>query len=253
MATREDVAKRAIEMYNYCANNFQPEIQYSIANSVMFDKTVSPIPLSGGSGVPSEYIYEDLTTEEALFKYASMGRSVVVLNFASYFYPGGGFLSGAMAQEESLCHHSFLYNVLSNECFAPYYAYNKQNPNSSLYLDRAIYSPGVRFFAQNTSTLAGVITCASPNTCNRTDKEFKAENSKCLRSRIELVYAIAERVNPDVLIMGAFGCGVFGQEPTEVAAICRDLRNKTILRTVAFAVPKKFSIKNYQAFLKIGR
>ena len=57
---------------------------------------------------------------EAIMNY-SQGKTAV-LNFASYKEPGGGFMAGSQAQEESFCHESFLYNVLRQ--FQYYYDWN---------------------------------------------------------------------------------------------------------------------------------
>lgn len=40
---------------------------------------------------------------------------IAALNFASFKYPGGGFLKGSSTQEESLCHKSILYNILQRQ------------------------------------------------------------------------------------------------------------------------------------------
>ena len=56
-----------------------------------------------------------------------------------------------------------------------------------------------------------VITCAAPNKraaqryCNVSDEE----NSRVLESRIDFILDIAKRHKIDILVLGAFGCGVF--------------------------------------------
>lgn len=71
------------------------------------------------------------------------GRKLCVLNFASFTNPGGGFIDGAMAQEEAICHNSTLYNILVEKM--EFYNENRLNENHGLYTDRAIYSPSVLF------------------------------------------------------------------------------------------------------------
>lgn len=65
-----------------------------------------------------------MTTTDAVSKYKH-DEKLCVLNFASYKKPGGGFINGAIAQEESICHDSTLFNVISSEKFESYYEDNK--------------------------------------------------------------------------------------------------------------------------------
>lgn len=51
-----------------------------------------------------------LDTVSAIFHFTNGKNKVAALNFASYKHPGGMFLKGSKAQEECLCHESFLFN-----------------------------------------------------------------------------------------------------------------------------------------------
>ncbi|MFR3753045.1 MAG: TIGR02452 family protein [Enterocloster sp.] len=66
-----------------------------------------------------------------------------VLNFASAKNPGGGFINGAMAQEESLAASSCLYKTLT--AHETYYRMNRAC-STMIYTDHAIFSPDVVFF-----------------------------------------------------------------------------------------------------------
>lgn len=175
--------------------------------------------------------------EESKMKYPE--SKTAVLNFASYKEPGGRFINGSMAQEEALCHASALYNVL--KCFPSYYEWNRQFLNRALYLNRGIYSPEVPFVFGGSMVKCDVITVAAPNK-NAAQKYCKVtneENSLVLRGRIRFVLDIAEANQVDTLILGAYGCGVFGQDPTEVAEIFRELleSGKYGFRRVVFPIP----------------
>ena len=189
----------------------------------------------------------------AVFGYHGLGREAV-LNFASYKKPGGMFLAGSRAQEESLCHESVLYNVLRTK--KAYYEWNGRHVNDSLYENRALYSRDVVFVRGGTAVLCDVITCAAPN--RTAAKKYAgvsdARNSEALRSRIGFVLDIAKNSGVYTLVLGAYGCGVFGQDPREVASVFRECLEGDyagVFGQVVFAVPKRDTDKNHAAFLSV--
>lgn len=93
-----------------------------------------------------------------------------------------------------------------------------------------------------------LIRGASQKYCYTTDEQ----NTKALRSRIEFVLKVANYNHAEVLILGAFGCGVFKQDPIEVATIFKEYLYKypQSFREVYFAIPNKNS-QNYKAFDKV--
>lgn len=176
--------------------------------------------------------------------------------------PGGKFLEGSSAQEESLCLRSNLYALLSRR--EDYYAWNREHKNRALYTNRALYFQDVRFYAEGAeasgrlaeSVLCGVITCAAPNKyaarkyCHVTD----VENTKALMSRCRFVFDVARNNEVKILILGAFGCGVFGQDAREVASIfCKLLLSENWgFESVRFAIPKRGETdENWNAFVKV--
>ena len=110
--------------------------------------------------VNTEIIIEDIDSVGAVMKYGN--PSSAVLNFSSYKNPGGMFINGSKAQEECLCHESFLYNVLK-EFKSDFYDWNNRHKNKALYLNRGLFSKGVWFFRGNSHIECSVITCAAPN------------------------------------------------------------------------------------------
>lgn len=151
-----------------------------------------------------------------------------VLNFASARNPGGGFLGGSQAQEESLARSSGLYPCLMAQ-FA-LYEFNRGNP-SCLYSDWMIYSPGVPVFRNDDGVLldapydatfltapavnAGAVRQNEPDAVGRID----ATN----RERARKLLWIANHHGHRTLILGAWGCGVFRNDPRAMAGMFADL------------------------------
>jgi putative RNA 2'-phosphotransferase len=168
------------------------------------------------------------TTIEALVRLAQLDGHLGCLNFASAKRPGGGFLGGAQAQEESLARASGLYPCLQTQ--PDYYSRNKAF-GSALYLDTVLYSPNVPFFRDDNGgwfdapVLASVITAAAPNvSALKESRKYDAEDvAEVLQNRSEFVLAIAAHHKIDRLVLGAWGAGVFGNDPAQVARIFAEL------------------------------
>lgn len=171
------------------------------------------------------------------------GLSPVVLNFANARQPGGGYWLGAGAQEESLCRASGLYPCLLKRDF---YRQHRMN-RSSLYTDHLIYSPGVPVFRNDIGALleepwpANFITSAAPNaTIMRLTGEFDAGKvAAAFESRIRKVLAVGASMKRPSIVLGAWGCGAFGNDPGMVAGVfSRVIREEftNSYRKIVFAV-----------------
>lgn len=236
---------------------FGKEIKECVDNTITYDDSLKRNPdLFTGKEVNVRV--ENLDSVSAILKH--IDGTTAVLNFASYKHPGGMFLNGSKAQEECLCHSSILYNVLRN-FEQSYYLWNKNNKNKALYLNRALYSREVPFFKESSirstkrskeTVKCDVITCAAPNktTAQKFRRVTDEDNYEALESRIEFILNIAEMEQVKTLILGAFGCGVFGQDPEEVARIFRDRLVGRNFKKVIFAIPMGRD-ENYNVFRKV--
>jgi uncharacterized protein (TIGR02452 family) len=153
---------------------------------------------------------------------AETGQHVAALNFASAKNPGGGFLSGSQAQEESLARSSALYASLLR---APEYYERHRASRSCLYSDAMILSPDCPVFRDDEGRLlaqpltATFITSAAPNAgaiASNTPQEAPLIPAAFHR-RAEYVLALAAHNGHSVLVLGAWGCGVFRNDPSLVA------------------------------------
>lgn len=152
---------------------------------------------------------------------------VALLNFASARHPGGGFLSGSQAQEESLARASGLHASISR--MTEYYEANRRHP-SALYTDHIVYSPRVPVFRDDEDRLIDDPWCVSMITApaanagavRSNEPENRSRIPEVMRRRIEYVLAVAAHHRHDALVLGAWGCGVFANEPRAVARLFAD-------------------------------
>lgn len=179
-----------------------------------------------------------------LAKDAPRGARVAVLNFASARNPGGGYVRGAKAQEEALCRASALYETLLE---APDYYEVHRAGKSTFYTDRVIHSPAVPVFRDDRGRLletpfpVAFLTSPAPNagTIRRQEPERAHEIPGALARRAELVLEVAALHGHRRLVLGAWGCGVFRNEPAAVAEAFRELltgRFDGVFERVVFGV-----------------
>lgn len=166
----------------------------------------------------------EVTNETTFHAAARLKNHAVCLNFASATRPGGGFINGARAQEESLARASTLYPSL---LAAPeFYAFHRRQ-RDPLYSDRLIYSPHVQVFRDDRGALLAqpysisVITAAAPN-AGRVDRRRMGEVAEAVRVRSGKILAAAALHGHRTLVLGAWGCGVFRNDPAQVAGAFRD-------------------------------
>jgi uncharacterized protein (TIGR02452 family) len=165
------------------------------------------------------------------------GLKPLALNFANGVQPGGGFLLGARAQEEVLCRSSALYQTLVAD---PMYEAHRQRPrpDSTAW---AIYSPHVPVFRNDDGTeleeywLLSFLTCAAPYA----PALGQPEAGNLLQARIRRVLAVAQHYGHAALVLGAWGCGAFANDPHRTATDFRQALEsdfKGVFSDVVFAI-----------------
>ncbi|KAI8612101.1 hypothetical protein BC830DRAFT_1138272 [Chytriomyces sp. MP71] len=170
-------------------------------------------------------------------------RKLGALNFASATTRGGGWLGTALTQEECITRNSTLYHSLSLPLTSAYYTRerNKGDPAYFLYNDTAIVSPHVVFFKDEFSCAAlephdcfeaVIVTCPAVMARNYF-KEASADGAKTrqvheevvretMRVRIRRVLAQFHEERCDAVVLGAFGCGAFGNNAEMVAGLFKE-------------------------------
>ena len=207
---------------------------------------------------PAKVVVSKKRTYEAAAGYK--GQHGAVHNFASASNPGGGVVNGASAQEECLCRCSGLYFNLNTRAMWDGFYQPHRDAHDPIHNDDIIYTPGVTVFKTDTAMPelmpesdwydVDVITCAAPNLRNQPsnkyntgdgnkqtvmkDKDLLALHEKRLRRILEV--ALSEGC--DTIILGAFGCGAFQNNPEVVAQANRNVIKDYLhaFKNIEFAV-----------------
>lgn len=195
----------------------------------------------------TEIVVADMDSVSAVMNENGNGRKAV-LDFASYHNPGGGYANGAWAQEEALCSESNLYVVL-DELYFEYYWAHKNTHNNGLYTADAMYLYDIVFERDGQRTESDVIVIAAPNAkAARSNSVFEDEIYDVMAHRVRTVLDIAADNEVDILIAGAFGCGVFANDPYDVADVFKSWleENPGVFRKIVFGIPSGGA--NFDAF-----
>ena len=190
---------------------------------------------------------------------AYKGKKVAVLNFANNHRIGGRPFGSAGAQEESLCRTSTLFRCLLKE-EKTFYEYHQrlfiEGILNTMGNDDLIYSPNIVVFKTDESApkmmeqkdwyKVDIITSAAPELkWQINDLEYQ----NIISNRLRKVFEVAKKEKVEVLILGAWGCGAFGNPPKEVARVFKMLCGEYRFDVVEFAVDdSRGSKENYISF-----
>ncbi len=181
------------------------------------------------------------TTAQAAVRLQGLGKTnLVALNFASARNQGGGFLAGAIAQEEDLCRASGLYGCLKRK---PLFYNANIMCDDSYYTHGIIYSPQVPFFRDEHNLFLekpfalSIVTAPAPNLCGSKKEGLTNLLVGLIRERAIRVLQAAHINGHKNIILGAWGCGAFGNDPKMVSeAFMLALTKVPYFEHVTFAV-----------------
>jgi uncharacterized protein (TIGR02452 family) len=242
-----EIARQTVEIAEAGSYTNPAGIRIDIAEAVTAAVTgtrhylpETPLPPPPPDGVAGAVV--TVTRESSLVAAARLGPDVACLVFASAKNPGGGFLGGAKAQEEDLARASALY--LCQRTAPEFYEFHR-GQRDLRYSDRVIYSPGVPVFRDDRGNLLDrpyrttFLTSAAPNlgAIQRNQPADAADVPAVLRRRAERVLRVAAAHGHRRLVLGAWGCGVFRNDPGTVAdAFVDALRVVDRFDEVVFAI-----------------
>jgi uncharacterized protein (TIGR02452 family) len=211
---------------------FEDTKQYTLDNNLTKSKTtkhtfleIEPVNVLTKSNI--SVINSD--TVSAALDFSLLGKTAL-LNMASYKRPGGGVRNGARAQEECLFRCSNLSEVIPTSHYP-------------LQEDECVYtSSGVFFKDFNydyiTPTEIDVITMAAINLNGFELTDFK-QYINTNKDKIRLMLSLAIKNKVKNIILGAWGCGVFKNNPVQIASFFKEVLDEgynSYFDNVVFAI-----------------
>ncbi len=195
--------------------DWQPAVASALANKISI-RPEQALPVAEKRRINETQVQvANETTLAASRRLFDHGLRTLTLNFANGIHPGGGFLDGARAQEEVLCRSSALYLTLHND---PMYAAHRHKPHMEA-SPWASLSPDVPVFRNDAGVALeqpwplSILTCAAPYA----PEVGQPRAGDLLQQRIQRVLAIAHAYGYTALVLGAWGCGAFANDPQRTA------------------------------------
>ena len=207
-------------------HNIEAQIENAVAATRLYAPDWTP-PFWGEPQFQTRIEVTNETTFRAARRLFDEGRNAVSLNFASATNVGGGWLNGARAQEEYLCRNSILAQCIGAQ--HEFYNYHREH-RAPRYSDMMLYSPAVAVIRDEFDHLcapwpSSIITAAAPNLGHGMSMPL-GELRDLWRQRIARVLDIALANGYESLVLGAWGCGAFHNDPTMVACAFADVIEK---------------------------
>ncbi|QZN78111.1 MULTISPECIES: TIGR02452 family protein [Paenibacillus] len=257
------------------------DVQQAIRNSVLYrpaelsalgekrrtEAHVGIQPVASSAEVEAVSVRIEVTGETTLgaasrLTVAEGREDVVCLNFASAKNPGGGFLGGSQAQEESLARATGLYPCIAQ--MDEMYDYNRKQ-RSGLYSNYMIYSPDVPVIRDDEDRLLDKYYVSSFITAPAVNAGVVKERGEAddlqiesvMKERIRYILDVASANGHRTIVLGAYGCGVFRNDPAVVAKYFHDVlvgeACKDAFERIVFAVYDRSAgqrtLKAFQRFL----
>ena len=201
------------------------------------------------------------------------GSRIAVMNFANAFQAGGGVTSGAGAQEECLCRTSTLYPLLYRHYLSNTFYKHHRTLNTPKATDALVYTRAVvicktdedlpQRMPREQWTKVDVITVAAPDLRDKSNIHVPVVGGGTYMNSAELfgyhvkraihVLTCAAAKGADILVLGAFGCGAFRNDPEVVARAYRTAIAEfpKVFRKIEFAVYcPPGDTRNYEVFAR---
>lgn len=192
-------------------HNIEDLIKLSKDTNIEYDPSMTPIKLNSTEEFETEFEIQQESTLQGCYRlHLEDKKNILVLNFASAETPDG-FLHGSYTQEESLVISSSLYNNLKD---CNMYQINTENENKYIYSHNIVYSPNVPVFRDNDGDLidpycVSFISCPAVNAGGAIKNKITLQEiNTTMYDRLDRLFSVAAYHQPDVFVLGSWGCGI---------------------------------------------
>lgn len=192
-----------------------------------------------------------ITNEDTLHAGARLiaaGANPLLLNFACERGPGGGVVTGAGAQEESLFRRTNLCLTLQPSMYPILDHEGIYTPQATTFRDSE--DAGCRLITPWGAAFSTVPGLRRPQLNNNRLKPFDVSR---LQKKIHIICQMGAQHGHDVLVLGALGCGAWMNPPQHVAEIFRDTLKAYdgVFKEIVFAIMDRAGSENYKAFTDV--
>ncbi|KAJ5391235.1 hypothetical protein N7509_006725 [Penicillium cosmopolitanum] len=193
-----------------------------------------------------------------------------VLNMASERHPGGGWLRGALAQEEALCFRSTLAVTLHKKFYPLPMFGTIWSPNVTVFKDEVdtwfwVYQPAEMFTVGVVSLAAlrrplltpdkrnyGMLIAFQAFRWNTNYFKARPQDLRTVKDKIRQVFRVLAVNGTTHCVMGAMGCGAFQNPPVVVAQCFKDVLEEGefngAFEEIIFAVLDSRAEGNFEIF-----
>ena len=180
------------------------------------------------------------------------GLTPAVLNMANAFHAGGGYLSGAGAQEENICRRSAYCLALEapdglrsllGQTEADHYPFGDVD---------GMYTPDVLVLRSSEDTgyawleqprklsFIAVAAIERPRVTRHSPPQLEAQARQLTKEKVRTILRIGFLHQHDALVLSALGCGAFANPPYDVAAlfdeVLREGEFQGVFKKIVFAI-----------------
>ncbi len=234
MSDRQKIKQLNIAVWRNTYDIFEKKLTHVKPEDAIlyFDKELNVVDMKPKYD-KTETVVENMDTFTMSDQFLKDGYNPVALNMASNYFPGGGYRKGSSAQEENLFRRSNYYKCLPKD-FYP------------LNIDQVIYSPKVCVIKDNDYNLmskgffVSCLACAALRKPKLSDDFlYLLDNDReIMEMKIRMIFKVAYLHEHDSMILGALGCGAFGNPPQEVVNIFNDclLDYSGCFKKIGFAI-----------------
>ena len=250
-------------------------VQSAKKNTTVFYEDDYPAFDTSGTKAMSVTVSMDRSYQAAMrLSRENPGAKIAVMNFANAFQAGGGVTKGSSAQEESLCRTSTLYPLLYRKYLKDTFYKHHRDLNTPKASDSLVYTEGVvicktdedlpKRMPKEDWVTVDVITVAAPDLRRKSNMHAALVGGGTYMNDAELfgyhvkramhILTCAAAKKADILVLGAFGCGAFENNPEVVARAYRTALQEfpKVFSRIEFAVYcSPMDTTNYDVFSRV--